>query len=124
MYVAFCCWLFLRTHWGHIQASSTLILVEDYIRFVIAFFEIINISAPHIYHSALPLSPRTSITHEVYKKHSSPLVRVVRGMPDSWERFVATAIPDETPLDALWSPCNRFIALAKFHSLELLDAVT
>ena len=45
-------------------------------------------------------------------------------MPDSWERFVATAILDETPLDALWSPCNRFIALAKFHSLELLDAVT
>ena len=114
----------LRTHLGRIQASSTLNLVEDYIRFVIAFFEIINTSAPHIYHSALPLSPRISITHEMYKKHASPLVRVVQGMPNSWELVDATAHLDEDLQDAVWSPCNRFIAVAKTGSLNLLDAVT
>ena len=124
MYVAFCCWLFFRTHWGRIQASSSLNLVEDYTRFVIAFFEIINTSAPHIYHSALPLSPKKSITHEMYKQHTSPLVRVVRGMPDSWERFVATAHLGDALRDAVWSPCNRFIAVAMFGSVEVLDAVT
>src|ERR1700753_1022983 len=117
-------WLFLRTHLGRIQASSTLNLVEDYIRFVIAFFEVINTSAPHIYHSALPLSPRTSITYKTHKQHASPLVRVVQGMPNSWERVVATTNFDGYLYDAVWSPCNRFIAVAKLGSLELLDAVT
>ena len=109
---------------GRIQVSLTLNAVEDYARFIIAFFEIIDTSAPHIYHSALPLSPRTSITHEMHKKHASPFVRVVQGMPDSWERVVATAIFDRGLCDAVWSPCNRFIAVAKAQSVEVLDAVT
>ena len=81
-------------------------------------------SAPHIYHSALLLSPRTSITHEIYKNHASPLARVVQGVPDSWERVVATATFDDRLYDAVWSPCNRFIAVAKYQSVEVLDAVT
>ena len=117
-------WLFLSTHLNRVQASSTLNLVEDYVRFILAFFEIINISAPHIFHSALPLSPRTSITHKMYKTHASPLVRVVQGMPDSWEQVVATANFHNRLYDAVWSPCNRFIAVATCRSLELLDAVT
>ena len=104
--------------------SPTLNLVRDYIRFVIAFFEIINTSAPHIYHSALPLSPRTSITHEMYKNHPSPLARVVRGIPDSWERVIATANFGYILYDAVWSPCGRFIAVAKYVVVEVLDAVT
>ena len=117
--------LFLRSHLGRIQASSIPNLVEDYVRFILAFFEIINISAPHIYQSALPRSPRTSITHEMYKKHASPLARIVHGMlPDSWERVVATANLGDALLDTVWSPCNRFIAVVKCESIELLDAVT
>ena len=117
--------LILRIHLGRIQESSTLNLVEDYVRFVLTFFEIINTSALHIYHSALPLSPRTSITHEMYNKHASPLVRIVRGtLPDSWERVVATANLGDALHDAVWSPCNKFIAVTKFQSVELLDAVT
>src|ERR1700753_3996451 len=97
--------LFARIHSGCIQASPTLNLARDYLRFVITFFEIINTSAPHIYHSALPLSPRTSATHEIYKNHASPLARVVQGIPDSWERVVATATFDDDLYDAIWSPC-------------------
>ena len=118
-------WFFFsRIHSGCIQGSPTLNLVRDYVRFVIAFFEIINTSAPHIYHSALLLSPRKSITYEMYKNHTSPLARVVQGIPDSWERGIATATFDDTLFDAVWSPCNRFIAVAKSRSVEVLDAVT
>ena len=45
-------------------------------------------------------------------------------MPNSWERVVATTNFDGYLYDAVWSPCNRFIAVAKLGSLELLDAVT
>ena len=117
-------WLFLRIHLGCIQTSPTLKLVRDYVRFVLAFFEVINTSAPHIYHSALLLIPRKSITHEMYKKHASPLARVVQGIPISWERVVATADFDDSLHHAVWSPCSRFIAVVKFKSVEVLDAVT
>ena len=81
-------------------------------------------SAPHIYHSALLLSPQTSIIHEMYKQHASPFARVVQGMPVSWEPTTATAYTDSTPRAFAWSPCNRFIAVAKVGSVEVLDAVT
>ena len=60
----------------------------------------------------------------MYKNHTSPLARVVRGIPDSWERAVATSTSNEQLFDAVWSPCNRFIAVVRLRSVEVLDAVT
>ena len=88
------------------------------------FFDVINVSAPHIYHSALPLSPQTSIIRGRYNQHASPFVRVVHGMPVSWQPTAATAYIDDGPIPFAWSPCNRFIAVAKKGSVEVLDAVT
>src|ERR1700753_2168890 len=116
--------LFSRIYSGCIQVSPTLNLVEDYVRFVITFFEVIDTSAPHIYHSALLLSPRTSITHKMYKQHISPFVRVVQGVPVSWEPVVATASFNNFLEEAVWSPCNRFIAVVNCLSVQVLDAVT
>jgi hypothetical protein len=67
------------------QASPTLDLVNDCFQFVTAFFEVISTSAPHIYHSAMPLSPRTSIVWKLYKPYANPLVRFVHGVPISWD---------------------------------------
>ena len=88
------------------------------------FFDAINVSAPHIYHSALPLSPQTSIIRGRYNQHASPFVRVVHGVPVSWQPTTATAYIDDGPKPFAWSPCNRFIAVAKVGSVEVLDAVT
>ena len=104
-----------------LQAPS---FVRDCLRFVIAFFEVISTSAPHIYHSALPLSPRTSTIHELYKQNACPFARVVRGLPTSWEPVVATVYINDFGGEAVWSPCNRFIAVSNFGSVEILDAVT
>ena len=115
--------LFSRIHSGCIQASPIPNLVRDYIRFAITFFEVINASAPHIYHSALLLSPRTSITYEMHKQHTHPLAKVVQGMLISWEPVVATASFNSL-VDAVWSPCNRFIAVTTSQFVGILDAVT
>ena len=45
-------------------------------------------------------------------------------MPDSWGRVVATANFDNFLSDAIWSPCDRFVAVAKSGTVELLDATT
>jgi WD40 repeat protein len=93
---------------------------------VIAFFEVISESAPHIYHTALPLSPQTSIVHKLYKQYAHPLGRVVQGSPISWEPNVAMVYYPSMPIAVAWSPCCRFIAVAPYNSgtIEILDAVT
>ena len=115
-----------QTHLGLIQTSPTLDLVNDYFRFVIGFFEVIGASAPHIYHSALPLSPTMSMVHRLYKSYAHPLAKIVRGLPISWEPTVVTTTCDTRVTGAAWSPCGRFIAVACVGSkvTVVLDAAT
>ena len=118
-------WSFHPIYSDWIQASPTLDLVNDCFRFVIAFFEVINTSAPHIYHSALPLSPLTSMINNLYKRYARPLVRVVQGLPMAWDLVVATVRHEDYLINgATWSPCNRFIAIASASRIEVLDAAT
>ena len=114
----------LTTHVDWIQESPTLNLVRDYSRFVITFFEVISTSAPHIYHSALPLSPQSSVVRELYKQCACPLTRVVQGLPISWGLTTATLQVVDQYGDPVWSPCGRFIAVPKSGATDILDAVT
>ena len=74
--------------------------------------------------SALSLSPKTSIVHGLYQQYDHPLVRVVQGLPVSWDPVVATASAKHLDGISVWSPCNRFIAISKHRSVQIFDAVT
>lgn len=50
-------------------------------------------------------------------------MRAVHGLPTSWEPVIATAHV-ESLYGAVWSPCSRFIAVAKRETVEIRDAVT
>ena len=103
----------------------TLNLVRDCTRFVLTFFGVISLSGPHIYHSALPLSPSTSIIHKIYKQHASPFFRVVQGgVPVSWQPATATATLDIFLCQVVWSPCNKFAAVITRTYVEVVDSVT
>ena len=108
---------------GLIQTSPTVTLVKGYLQFVITFFEVISVSAPHIYHSALLLSSRASTEHNLFKQCARPLVRVVQGLPIS-RGLTATAYDDGFYGDAAWSPCSRFVAVGKLGTVDILDATT
>ena len=108
------------------QESPTLDLTNDCFRFVTGSFEVISLSAPHIYHSALLLSPKTSIVQKLYGPQAKPLARVVQGLPDSWDPSIATTQFPGFIYTVAWSPCSRFIAVAQglFSGIVILDAVT
>ena len=109
------------------QPSPTLDLVSDYSRFVTGFFEVISTSAPHIYHSALPLSPGTSIVRRLYGQYAHPFTRIVRGVPTSWDPTLATTRCSYLIWRTVWSSCGKFIAVRGFDStkgIQILDAVT
>ena len=96
----------------------------DYIHFVTSFFEPISVSAVHIYHSALELSPLSSIVRRLYyHTRHTPLPRVVSGTPDRWDQIVH--LPSDFYDESYtWSPCGRFVAVISDHRVQIRDALS
>ena len=97
---------------------------RDYFHFATTFFELIDTSATHIYHSALELSPMLSIVRKFYyhqRPHPSP--RVVIGIQDSWDP-TAVSTKHSYHLSSTWSPCGQFVAASAREAVEIRDAIT
>ena len=89
------------------------------------FFEVTSVSATHIYHSALELSPPSSIVRRLYHHQripSSP--RLAIGIPSSWSQSVAIPNKDYSYRSCAWSPCGRFIATQTHEAVEVRDPLT
>ena len=98
---------------------------RDYLRFVTSFFEVIDVSATHIYHSALELSPLSSVVRKVYySQRPLPLPRVVIGARDTWDDVTASvSITGHSSNFLIWSPCGHFIAVAIDGTVEIRGAL-
>ena len=89
------------------------------------FFDVINVSATHIYHSALELCPLSSIIRKLYyhrRINRSP--KVVLGTPDSWDRAIAVSYKDHRYGHCTWSPCGRFVATQTTETVEIRNQLT
>ena len=103
---------------------------RDYFQFVTNFFEVINVSATHIYHSALELSPLSSVVRGFYySQRPHPLPSMLAGAPDSWDDVMAS-VSTEPPLykpllsPFTWSPCGHFVAVEINGTVEIRSALT
>ena len=103
---------------GQIQVSgdvkTLLDTTGDCLRFVTEFFEVISQSAPHIYHSALLLAPRSSIVWRLYSQQTHSVARVVTGIAASWDS--CASVRAVKTRDLVWSPCGQFIAVYCGHT--------
>ncbi|KAF9644549.1 hypothetical protein BDM02DRAFT_3121687 [Thelephora ganbajun] len=109
------------TRW--LEVSATRELAKDCSRFATEFIEVIDESAPHIYHSALPVSPQTSMVRRLYERHANPLARIVHGLPVSWDPAIVTM--KHSSDSAAWSPCGRFIAISNGRfGTDIVDGAT
>ena len=108
-----------------VGVNPLLDTAADCLRFVTEFFEVISQSAPHIYHSALQLAPQSSIVRKLYVQQIwSPLLRVVTGVPTSWDSCVASTGAVKEDCRPVWSPCGQFIAVGWYNCVEVLDSNT
>lgn len=96
----------------------------DCFHFVTEFFEVISMSATHIYNSALALTPKSSIVRKLYGRFVHPLPRVVVGLPASWDPRTASVVLSTQHPDTTWSPCGRFIAVSTNTGVEFRDSTT
>ena len=89
------------------------------------FFKVINVSATHIYHSALDLSPLLSIIRKFYyHQRPTPLPRVAVGIPDSWDPSISISTSGFPQPSLTWSPCGQFVAMRTEGAVEIRNALT
>ena len=105
-------------------AEELLNTAKDYFHFVTQFFEPINISAVHIYHSALELSPLSSIVRRLYyHRRRTPFPRVVAGIPNAWEECIYLHAESHYRVYT-WSPCGRFVAALARETVDIRDPLS
>jgi len=98
-------------------------MARDYFHFVTKFFAVIDVSASHIYHSALVISPQSSVIREHYYCepfwHAKP--RVLFGLPISWghARILHGHFVSHT-----WSPCGHYFSTLSGASVQEWNATT
>ena len=110
---------------GSFNIKTLLDTAADCLRFVTEFFEVISQSAPHIYHSALFLTPRSSIVWKLYGQHiCSPMLKVITGMPALWDSCTASVGATMGVGHVVWSPYGQFIAVDIEEIIEVRDSST
>jgi WD40 repeat protein len=88
-------------------------LIDDCKRFLLGFFDIIEKSAMHIYHSALPWSPMLSPTRRLYQRLVTTEVKLLNAIDANWDACIrAIPIPD------------HLIAIAFSHNGSALAVVS
>ena len=107
-----------------INVDSLLNATADCLRFVTRFFEIISQSGPHIYHSALQLTPQSSFVWKLYNQQIHSVARVAIGAPASWDSCIARVETTQKIHCAVWSPCGQFIAVGVGITIEIRDSTT
>ena len=107
-----------------INVDHLLNTAADCLRFVTGFFEVLSQSAPHIYHSALVLTPQLSAVRKLYSQQICSVARVVLGLPASWDSCTASTKPATKVHHAVWSPCGQFIAAGVGVTIEVQDSNT
>jgi len=106
-------------------AADLATTAADFLRFVTEFFEVISQSAPHIYQSALPFAPQSSVVRKLYEQYISfPRSTVVTNIPLSWGLYTASAGAAVEVNCAVWSPCDQFIAIGWVDRVEIRNPST
>jgi len=100
-------------------------IAKDYLQFVTTFFEVINVSTAHIYHSALELSPVSSIIRQLYhRRRITRLPEVLIGTPEEWDPSIATFGGGHHYTLCIWSPCGQFVAAQTEKAVEIRNQLT
>jgi WD40 repeat protein len=105
--------------------EKLLDIANDCFQFVTKFFEVINVSAVHIYHSALELCPMSSIIRKLYyHRRITRLPNVVIGTPELWAQTIGVTGKDHYHGPCAWSPCGRFVAAQTRKVVEIRNQLT
>ena len=105
-----------------VPASDLHNLAGEHLRFTQNFFHLIQQSAPHIYHSALPLSPRSSMFHSMTPRET--LVTGLYGCPDTWGAVIQTIQGSSDGFTCITAFSDRIAVACSDGGVRIYDVAT
>jgi WD40 repeat protein len=106
------------------SASSLFALVNDCERFVLKFFDVMEESAMHIYHSALPWTPTSSVVRRLYRGDLMVEAKLVNAVDDAWNAWIREIRVNGEPRAIMYSPTGALIAVLAGDRMLLFDSMT
>ena len=107
----------------NVSASGLRSLLQDCLRFTMHFFYLIQQSAPHIYHSALSLSPKSS-TFRSGIPQVNTLIAEFPGCPDTWGAVIRTITANSGCFTCITTFSHRIAATSDDGTIGVYDSVT
>jgi WD40 repeat protein len=101
-------------------------LIDDCERFVLRSFDGIKQSAMHIYHSALPWTPTSSPTRQLYERELMTEAKLVNAVGHTWDaciRIIPVAVGERVKA-VVFSPSAALIAAHGECCVKVFDAMT
>jgi WD40 repeat protein len=101
-------------------------LIDDCERFVLRSFDGVKQSAMHIYHSALPWTPTSSSTRQLYEHKLTIEAKLVNTVSPTWDgciRIIPVAVGEHIEA-VVFSPSGALIAAHVECCVQVFDAMT
>jgi WD domain, G-beta repeat len=102
------------------------LLIDDCERFVLRSFDAVKQSAMHIYHSALPWTPTSSPTRQLYECKLMTKTKLVNAVSPTWDaciRIIPVAVGERIEA-VVFSPSGALIAAHEECCVQVFDAMT
>lgn len=93
-------------------------------RFTLSFFDVIQASAAHIYHSALPLVPKTTFWESYAKRECGHEARVLQGHDQQWRSLMRIVSVSGLPSAIEYSRNGSILAVVGNGFSHLYHSVT
>ena len=100
--------------------------IDDCERFVLRSFDGVKQSAMHIYHSALPWTPTSSPTRQLYERELMAEIKLVNAVGPTWDaciRIIPVAVGEHIEA-VVFSPSGALIAAHGGTCVKVFDAMT
>jgi len=114
-----------------IEGGPLFDLTTDCLRFALHFFRPIQMSAQHIYHTALPLSPEASVlrlrffdNHSSWEAHLTTWQASSSSIPTTWGPILRTIKTDSGIFTRVSVAGHRITAVCQDNTVNVYDAVT
>jgi hypothetical protein len=105
-------------------SSSLLNFIDDCERFVLQFFDPIELSAMHIYHSALPWSPASSLIRQQYQRQMTTEVKLLNAIDRDWDPYIKAIPIDKTAIAMTFSHNDSALAFVSKEYIKIYEITT
>ena len=116
--------LTFRRYYRRTMAKELSLIAADASRFSLTFADVISASAPHIYLSALPFAPASSLVSKLYRDQFPRTIKVLHGEGVKWPAMRYSISTGDCVYDISIHPDGKRVAAAMRSGVAMVFSMT